>query len=93
MSIPRWSVLSEQTPLAGIVHSCGAIRFGTDPKRLALDTQCKARHLDNLNVVDTSVFPSSGAVDPSLNALASALRLDDHLIERLGARTAASSLV
>jgi hypothetical protein len=36
-SIPRWSVLSQQVPLAGIAHNCGTVRFGTDPKRSALD--------------------------------------------------------
>jgi choline dehydrogenase-like flavoprotein len=44
-------------------------------------------------VVDTSFFPSSSAVNPSLTAIANALRVGDHLIDRLGARAAASSLV
>jgi hypothetical protein len=26
-SIPRWSVLSQQVPLAGIAHNCGTVRF------------------------------------------------------------------
>ena len=36
-------------------------------------------------MVDTSFFPSSGAVNPALTAMANALRVGDHLIERLGA--------
>jgi choline dehydrogenase-like flavoprotein len=84
-SIPRWSVLSKQNPLAGIAHNCGTVRFGTDPKRSALDVNCKAHDPDNLYVVDTSFFPSSGAVNPALTAMANALRVGDHLIERLGA--------
>ena len=40
--------------------------------------------MDNLYVVDTSFFPSIGAVNPSLTAIANALRVGDHLIERLG---------
>ena len=39
-------------------------------------------------VVDTSFFPSIGAVNPSLTAIANALRIGDHLLQRLGtART------
>ena len=84
-SIPRWSVLSQQIPVAGIAHNCGTIRFGVDPTRSALDLNCKAHDLDNLYVVDTSFFPSSAAVNPALTAMANALRVGDHLVERLGA--------
>jgi hypothetical protein len=59
-------VLSQQIPLAGIAHNCGTVRFGADPRRSALDVNCKAHDLDNLYVVDTSFFPSSSAVNPSL---------------------------
>jgi choline dehydrogenase-like flavoprotein len=85
-SVPRWSVLSQQIPLAGIAHNCGTVRFGNDPRQSALDVDCKAHDLDNLYVVDTSFFPSSGAVNPALTAMANALRVGDHLLERLGAR-------
>src|SRR4051794_18357926 len=88
--IRRWSVLSEQVPLAGIAHNCGTVRFGTDPKRSALDVHCKAHDLDNLYVVDTSFFPSSGAVNPALTAMANALRVGDHLLARLGTQSAAT---
>ena len=54
-----------------------------------LDTDCKAHELDNLYVVDTSVFPSIGAVNPALTAMANSLRVGDHLLERLSL-TAAS---
>jgi hypothetical protein len=40
--------------------------------------------LDNLYVVDTSFFPSIGAVNPALTAMANALRVGDHLLSRLG---------
>jgi choline dehydrogenase-like flavoprotein len=35
--------------------------------------------------VDTSVFPSIGAVNPALTAMAKSLRVGDQLLERLGA--------
>lgn len=50
-----------------------------------VDVNCKAHELDNLYVVDTSFFPSIGAVNPALTAMANALRVGDHLLERLGA--------
>jgi choline dehydrogenase-like flavoprotein len=44
---------------------------------------CKAHELDNLYVVDGSFFPSSGAVNPALTIMANALRVGDHLAERM----------
>jgi choline dehydrogenase-like flavoprotein len=42
-----------------------------------------AHELDNLYVVDTSFMPSIGAVNPALTAMANAIRVGDHLLERL----------
>lgn len=36
-TIPRWSVLDQRIPLAGIAHQCGTLRFGRDPSTSALD--------------------------------------------------------
>jgi len=47
--------------------------------------------VDNLYVVDTSFFPSSSAVNPALTAMANALRVGDHLLERLGAHATAAT--
>ena len=69
--------------VAGVAHQAGTCRFGDDPASSVLDTNCKAHELDNLYVVDTSFFPSIGAVNPSLTAIANALRVGDHLIERM----------
>jgi choline dehydrogenase-like flavoprotein len=86
-SIPRFSVLDQRIPLAGIAHQCGTLRFGDDPSTSVLDRNCKAHELDNLYVVDTSFFPSSSAVNPALTAMANSLRVGDHLLERFGAGT------
>ena len=40
--------------------------------------------LDNLYVVDASFFVSSSSVNPTLTIIANALRVADHLVERLG---------
>jgi len=79
--------LGQKIPLAGVAHQNGTIRFGSDPKTSALDPNCKAHEIDNLYVVDASFFPSSGAVNPALTIMANALRVGDHLLERLAART------
>ncbi len=75
--------LGEKIPLAGVAHQNGTIRFGNDPKTSALDANCKAHDVDNLYVVDGSFFCSSAAVNPALTIMANALRVGDHLLERL----------
>ena len=75
--------LGQKIPLAGVAHQNGTIRFGNNPATSALDRNCKAHEVDNLYVVDGSFFPSSGAVNPALTIMANALRVGDHLIERL----------
>lgn len=81
--------VGERIPLAGVAHQCGTIRFGRDPRTSALDVNCKAHDVDNLYVVDGSFFPSAGAVNPALTIAANALRVADHLRERLGAASVA----
>jgi choline dehydrogenase-like flavoprotein len=56
-----------------------------------LNAECRTHELDNLYVVDTSVFPSIGAVNPALTAMANALRVGDHLLERMGTSAAATT--
>jgi choline dehydrogenase-like flavoprotein len=71
-------------PIAGVAHQAGTVRFGNDPATSVLDADCKAHELDNLYVVDTSFFPSIGAVNPALTAMANAIRVGEHLNTRLG---------
>jgi choline dehydrogenase-like flavoprotein len=82
--VPRNLFVGNRIPLAGVAHQNGTIRFGRDPGSSALDVNCKAHDVDNLYVVDGSFFPSSGAVNPALTIMANALRVGDHLAERLG---------
>jgi choline dehydrogenase-like flavoprotein len=84
--------VGQRIPLAGVAHQNGTIRFGRDPKTSALDANCKAHDVDNLYVVDASFFPSSGAVNPALTVMANALRVGDHLLERLGVSASRSSV-
>jgi len=82
--IPNNLYLGKHIPLGGVGHQSGTCRFGTDPQTSVLNTDCRAHEVDNLYVVDTSFFPSIGAVNPSLTAIANALRVGDHLLKRLG---------
>jgi choline dehydrogenase-like flavoprotein len=83
--VQRDLYMRNDIPLAGCAHQAGTCRFGDDPATSALDRNCKAHELDNLYVVDTSFFVSIGAVNPSLTAIANALRVGDHISKRIGA--------
>jgi len=69
---------------AATAHQAGTARFGTDPATSVLDVHCRAHDLDNLYVVDGSFMPSIGAVNPTLTIIANALRVGDHIAERIG---------
>jgi choline dehydrogenase-like flavoprotein len=64
---------------ANLGHVCGTCRFGTDPRTSVLDAQNRAHEVDNLYVVDTSFFPSSAGLNPSLTVAANALRVAAHV--------------
>jgi choline dehydrogenase-like flavoprotein len=81
----KHAYMKTDIPVAGCAHQAGTCRFGTDPGDSVLDTSCKAHELDNLYVVDASIFPAIGAVNPALTVMANALRVGDHLLGRLGA--------
>jgi choline dehydrogenase-like flavoprotein len=73
----------EAMDISATAHQAGTVRFGTDPASSVLDVNCKAHELDNLYVVDSSFFPSIGAVNPTLTIIANALRVGQHLTDRL----------
>ena len=72
----RWSRTAASSTASSAVTSWS--------KTSALDVNCKAHEVDNLYVVDASFFVSSTAVNPGLTIMANALRVGDHLKERLG---------
>ncbi len=65
------------------MHQAGTARFGTNPANSVLDLNCRAHEVDNLYLADASFFPSIGAVNPTLTIIANALRVADHIAERL----------
>jgi choline dehydrogenase-like flavoprotein len=88
--VPNTIVRDQRIPIAGVAHQCGTVRFGIDPATSALDVNCRAHDVDNLYVVDTSFFCSASAVNPALTAIANALRVGDHLADRLDASLTAT---
>ena len=87
----RFAYMKNDIPVAGVAHQAGTCRMGADAGESVVNADCRAHELDNLYVVDTSVFPSIGAVNPALTAMANSLRVGDHLLERLGASSAAAA--
>jgi len=81
--LDRSLYLGKNIPVSGTAHQAGTLRFGTNPETSVLDLNCKAHALDNLYVTDASFFPSIGAVNPTLTIIANALRVAEHLGQRL----------
>jgi choline dehydrogenase-like flavoprotein len=86
----RFAYMKNEIPVAGVAHQAGTCRMGSDPADSVVNADCRAHELDNLYVVDTSVFPSIGAVNPALTAMANSLRVGDHLLDRIGATAGAA---
>ncbi|MEV4129952.1 GMC family oxidoreductase [Nocardia sp. NPDC049707] len=68
-------ILTQSLGVEATSHQCGTARMGHDPIANVLDADLKAHDLDNLWIADSSVFPSSAAVNPALTVAALALRL------------------
>jgi choline dehydrogenase-like flavoprotein len=81
--IERSLYLGKDIPIGGTAHQAGTMKFGVDPQTSVLDLNCKAHQLDNLYVADASFFVSIGAVNPTLTIIANALRIGDHIEQRL----------
>jgi choline dehydrogenase-like flavoprotein len=63
-------------------HLLGTARMGTDPATSVVNSWGKAHDIDNLYVVDGSVFVTAGGVNPTNTISALALRFADGLVER-----------
>jgi choline dehydrogenase-like flavoprotein len=63
----------------------GGTRMSASSATGVVDADCKVHGLSNLYVAGSSVFPSSGAANPTLTIVQLALRLADRLGERAGA--------
>jgi choline dehydrogenase-like flavoprotein len=76
------SVASEPAPN----HELGGARMGNDPKRSVVNANCRTHDVNNLYVVDGSVFPSASEKNPTLTMMALAARTSDRIAESLKKR-------
>ncbi|MFW5905270.1 MAG: GMC family oxidoreductase [archaeon] len=76
-----WQVGPEETGPA--FHHMGTTRMGTDPAESVVSPRMRTHDLDNLWIAGSSVFVTSGAMNPTLTIAALSLKLADHLDEHL----------
>jgi choline dehydrogenase-like flavoprotein len=81
---PKSGYFATKMPMHSLGHQVGTCKFGEDSTTSVLDLNCRAHDVDNLYVADGSFFVSSGAVNPTLTIIANALRVGDHILDRLG---------
>jgi len=62
-------------------HHLGTTRMSEDPKQGVVDANSQVHGVANLYVAGSSVFPTYGSSNPTLNLLALTLRLGDRLRE------------
>ena len=60
-------------------HHMGTTRMAEDPDAGVVDATCKVHGVDNLYVAGSSVYPTSGYVNPTLTLIAMAMRLAEHV--------------
>jgi len=75
--------VAENRPEDGVfidmAHTMGTTRISNDPKTGVVDADCKVHGVEGLYVAGSSVFPTSGHVNPTLMISALAIRLADQL--------------
>jgi len=65
-------------------HHMGTTRMAARPEEGVVDPDCKVFGVDNLYIGGSSVFPTGGHSNPTLTLVALAIRLGDHLSQRIG---------
>ena len=69
--------------MRGDQHHLGTTRMQRDRRMGVVDENCRVHRIANLYVAGCSVFPTSGTFNSTLTIVALALRLADHIKERL----------
>jgi choline dehydrogenase-like flavoprotein len=72
-----------QGGVTGGPHHMGTTRMSADPRHGVVDADCRVHSLENLYVAGSSVFATSGYVNPTFTLVTLALRLADTLGKRL----------
>ncbi len=70
-------VFTQSLGINATSHQCGTARMGTDPATSVVDQYGHSHEVENLWIADSSIFPSSAAVNPALTIAALALRMGE----------------
>lgn len=64
-----------------LAHACGTCRFGNDPQKSVLNKYNQSHDIENLYIVDSSFFPTSGGTNPALTIAANSLRVAEYILK------------
>jgi choline dehydrogenase-like flavoprotein len=67
----------------GTWHHIGTTRMHDSPRLGVVDRDCRVHGVENLYISGSSVFPTAGGNFPTITIVALALRLSDHIAEKL----------
>lgn len=65
-----------------LAHACGTCRFGDTPQKSVLNKFNRSHDIENLYILDSSFFPTSGGTNPALTIAANSLRVAEHILNR-----------
>lgn len=65
-------------------HHIGTTRMSSSPSKGVTDAECRVHGLSNVYVASSSVFPSTGVVNPTLTIVAIAVRVTRTICHELG---------
>ncbi len=80
---PNFGLSAGLSAARDIFHHMGTTRMSDDPSQGVVRTDLRCHDVDNLYIAGSSVFPTGGIANPTFTILALALRLGDHLKQRL----------
>ncbi|AVA25702.1 FAD-dependent oxidoreductase [Rhizobium sp. NXC24] len=73
-------------------HQIGLTKMGVDRKHAVVNHNCRIIDIDNLYVAGSCIFPTSGQANPTLPAVAFAVRLADHLVTEIRRQSTPAAL-
>lgn len=79
IQLAEWLEDDSDSGWSGSYHHMGTTRMANDPRKGVVNSDCRVHGMGNLYVSGSSVFPTSGFVNPTFTIVALALRLADHL--------------
>jgi choline dehydrogenase-like flavoprotein len=68
-----------EAPISVMGYACGTCRMGNNPATSVVDLTGRSHEINNLYIIDASIFPSCPSIGPGLTVVANALRVADHL--------------